>query len=57
MERIEFIQFRKELKKTQKQMAGLLGTSIKSIHSYEQGWRRVPAYIEKQITKKGHPWD
>ncbi len=30
-------------------MAQLLGTSIKAIHSYEQGWRRVPAHAERQL--------
>jgi DNA-binding XRE family transcriptional regulator len=42
MDSKEFIYFRKKLNKTQKQMAQLLGTSIKAIHSYEQGWRTVP---------------
>jgi hypothetical protein len=30
-------------------MAQLLGTSLKAIHSYEQGWRTIPAYVERQI--------
>jgi len=30
-------------------MAQLLGTSIKAVHSYEQGWRRVPAHVERQL--------
>ena len=30
-------------------MAELLGTSLKAIHSYEQGWRTIPAYIERQL--------
>lgn len=45
----EFIYFRKKLGKTQKEMAELLGTSLKAIHSYEQGWRRVPTHAERQI--------
>ncbi|MDY6904918.1 MAG: helix-turn-helix transcriptional regulator [Thermodesulfobacteriota bacterium] len=45
----EFASFRKQLGKTQKQMARLLGVSIKAIHSYEQGWRSVPDHIEKQM--------
>jgi len=45
----EFLSFRKKLNKTQKQMAELLGTSIKAVHSYEQGWRSVPAHAERQI--------
>ncbi|MBC2710048.1 MAG: helix-turn-helix domain-containing protein [Desulfosarcina sp.] len=45
----EFSSFRKKLKKTQKQMAQLLGTSIKAIHSYEQGWRTIPVHVERQF--------
>ena len=30
-------------------MAQLLGTSIKAIHSYEQGWRNVPVHVERQL--------
>jgi len=44
-----FSKFRKKLKKTQKQMAQLLGTSIKAIHSYEQGWRTIPTHVERQL--------
>lgn len=49
MDKAEFKKYRKQLDKTQKQMAELLGTSLKAIHSYEQGWRTVPAHIERQI--------
>jgi hypothetical protein len=49
MDSKEFIHYRKTLNKTQRQMAQLLGTSIKAIHSYEQGWRPVPAYVERQM--------
>ena len=49
MNKKEFLNFRKKLNKTQKQMAQLLGTSIKAVHSYEQGWRKIPAYVERQI--------
>ena len=45
----EFKKLRKRLKRTQKQIAELLGTSLKAIHSYEQGWRNVPAYVERQM--------
>ena len=45
----EFKYFRQRLKRTQKQIAQLLGTSLKAIHSYEQGWRNVPAHVERQI--------
>ena len=44
-----FSRIRKSLKKTQKQMAQLLGTSIKAIHSYEQGWRSIPVHVERQL--------
>ena len=49
MESKEFKLFRKKLKKTQAQMAQLLGVSLKAVHSYEQGWRRVPAAVERQL--------
>lgn len=45
----EFKRLRKKLEKTQKQTAGLLGVSLKAIHSYEQGWRRVPVAVERQL--------
>jgi transcriptional regulator with XRE-family HTH domain len=49
MEKQEFSFFRKKLGKTQKQMAQLLGKSIKAIHSYEQGWRVIPMAAERQV--------
>jgi hypothetical protein len=49
MDSKEFCHIRQKLNKTQKQMAQLLGTSVKAVHSYEQGWRKVPAYVERQI--------
>jgi len=45
----EFAKLRKNLNKTQKEMAQLLGVSIKAIHSYEQGWRTVPPHVERQM--------
>ncbi len=44
----EFAAIRKRLGKTQKKMAELLGVSVKAIHSYEQGWRKIPAHVERQ---------
>jgi hypothetical protein len=44
----DFLKARKKLARTQKQMAGLLGTSIKAVQSYEQGWRSIPAHAERQ---------
>ena len=49
MESTEFKDFRKKLGKTQAQMAQLLGVSLKAVHSYEQGWRSVPAAVERQM--------
>ena len=68
MDKEEFKRYRKKLKKTQKEMAQLLGVSIKAVHSYEQGWRTVPPSVERQIffllsrlrtTSKSHKdcWD
>ncbi len=49
MERKKFAQARAQLGKTQKALAELLGVSLKAVQSYEQGWRSIPAHIEKQI--------
>jgi DNA-binding XRE family transcriptional regulator len=49
MNKKEFAYFRKELGKTQRELAELLGTSLKAVHSYEQGWRNVPVSAERQI--------
>ena len=49
MDHKEFHSLRKELRKTQKQMAQLLGTSLKAVQSFEQGWRKVPTHVERQI--------
>jgi DNA-binding XRE family transcriptional regulator len=49
MSKDEFKKYRKKLDKTQKQMAELLGVSLKAVHSYEQGWRRIPVHVERQI--------
>ena len=49
MNRREFAELRKKLGKTQIQMASLLGTSLKAVHSYEQGWRSVPGHVERQL--------
>ena len=42
MQSEEFVLIRKKLNKTQRELAELLGVSIKAVHSYEQGWRTVP---------------
>ena len=49
MNAAEFQWVREKLLKTQKQMSELLGVSIKAIQSFEQGWRVIPAYVERQV--------
>lgn len=49
MDSKEFSHIRNRLSKTQKQMAQLLGTSEKAVQGYEQGWRNVPAHVERQL--------
>jgi DNA-binding XRE family transcriptional regulator len=45
----EFSTARQYLGKTQRQMAQLLGVSLKAIQSFEQGWRNIPVHIERQV--------
>ena len=49
MESSTFKDIRARLNKTQKDVAQLLGVSIKAIHSYEQGWRKIPHHVERQL--------
>jgi DNA-binding XRE family transcriptional regulator len=49
MDASEFSEIRKKLNKTQKEMAALLGVSVKAVHSYEQGWRSIPDHVARQI--------
>ncbi len=49
MEKTEFGAIRKDLGRTQKGLATLLGISLKAICSYEQGWRAVPVHVERQL--------
>jgi len=49
MDKKEFSQIRSHLGKTQGQMAQLLGTSLKAVQSFEQGWRNIPVHIERQV--------
>ena len=49
MNNFEFKDIRKKLNKTQKQMAQLLGVSLKAVHSYEQGWRVIPPAVERHL--------
>jgi len=49
VEKLAFVTIRKKLSRTQKQLGELLGVSLKAIHSYEQGWRKIPLHIERQL--------
>lgn len=49
MRNSEFSSIRAYLGKTQKELAQLLGTSLKAIQSFEQGWRRIPVHGERQM--------
>ncbi len=49
MESEDFSSARLRLRKTQKEMAQLLGKSVKTIHSYEQGLRKIPPQVERQV--------
>jgi DNA-binding XRE family transcriptional regulator len=44
----ELAKIRHLLGKTQKQMAQLLGLSIRTIQSFEQGLRKIPVHTERQ---------
>jgi transcriptional regulator with XRE-family HTH domain len=68
MDSKQFRLFRQSLGKTQKEMSQLLGSSIKAIQSFEQGWRKIPTHVERQVLflqslkvgegKKGRPcWE
>lgn len=47
MDKDEFRYYRKKLGKTQQELAEVLGMSLKTVHSYEQGWRAVPPHIAR----------
>jgi DNA-binding XRE family transcriptional regulator len=49
MDAKQFRLFRQTLGKTQKEMSQLLGSSMKAIQSFEQGWRKIPTHIERQM--------
>ena len=49
MEKTDFSSIRRHLGKTQSEMAQLLGTSLKAMQSFEQGWRNIPVHIERQV--------
>jgi DNA-binding XRE family transcriptional regulator len=49
MKNHEFSRIRKFLGVTQSQMARILCVSPKAIQSFEQGWRNIPPYIEREM--------
>ncbi len=49
MDSREFSKVRRLLGKTQDQLARILSISPKAIQSFEQGWRRIPSYVERQM--------
>ena len=49
MNKKEFSNVRDQLGKTQAQLAVLLGISIRTIQSYEQGLRSIPINVERQL--------
>ena len=49
MKRMQFVEIRRHLDKTQNQMAHIRGGSAKAIQSFEQGWRKIPVHIERQV--------
>ncbi len=49
MDKNEFIAIRHTLRKTQVQLSKILCVSEKAIQSFEQGWREIPTYIEREM--------
>ena len=49
MDNKELSSIRTKLNITQKQMAELIGKSLRAVQSFEQGWRKIPENIERQI--------
>lgn len=49
MDNIEFAKARASLGKSQRELAELLGVSLKAVESYEQGWRKIPSNIERML--------
>jgi DNA-binding XRE family transcriptional regulator len=49
MDKSEFTGIRRDLKRTQQEMAEMLGTSAKAVQSFEQGWRNIPPHVERQM--------
>jgi len=49
MDKKEFSLIRHYLGKSQNQLARLLCVSTKAIQSFEEGWRNIPAYAEREL--------
>ena len=49
MEAKAFSSLRHRLQKTQKEMSQLLGVSVRAVQSFDQGWRKVPTSVERQM--------
>ena len=49
MDKKEFSQIRHTIGRTQEQLASLLCISPKAIQSFEQGWRKIPAHIAREM--------
>jgi DNA-binding transcriptional regulator YiaG len=45
----EFAKLRGSLGKSQRELAELLGLSLKAVESYEQGWRNVPSHVARLL--------
>jgi len=45
----ELSKIRHHLAKTQSELAQLFGVSTKAMQSFEQGWRKIPAHVERQV--------
>lgn len=49
MDKSVFTEIRQRLGKTQRELAAMLGVSLKGVQSFEQGWRSIPAHVERQM--------
>ena len=49
MDKNEFSRIRNYLGRTQNQLAQLLSISTKAVESFEEGWRNIPAHVQRQL--------
>jgi len=47
MDAATFARIRSRLNRSQREIADILGLSLKAVESYEQGWRKIPANVER----------